>query len=556
MHPIFGTTFAASIDEILSIRNGLLGWPNLGALGPSYFLPKSYEEELYEYLVADKKVSRQCRRALAVQRAQVVNFYSLLDEAQQSFEPRRAAGFRGEVSVFLKQLKHHIGIWKTRTFNSLGFNETARDLYLRFVAKAAPSMFFMGFPDATNHSQQVSRLCAAIAGASGGNPSDILLASLFGEIHDPKLSVPQRDIMRINLATHPVVAAALAYTILGNKTIFDKLVAYSGTLEEVYDLIAGAVDGLGINDDSRFVDMNVIHPIICQAVSERFGVDATDQLKSIMEQRLESASKGVEPPELPEDLHGCLAEIKFESGLRGLKMSDWQSALRNVGITADPEQFFYKLTGGLRTYLTTAQLWALKQAVIRLPSSAIIKAEVNATTLLHHHQEVRESGRLAALALYIADPMMLSPHKVFAVYPTAIIERARSFIPSFDDNIRLLPMGAHMIGLLWQNAVYLSMLDGMDDLNNTCLLADFKASHGERSLTERIDELWQLVLSPENWGRYAEVSGTPATNVDVARVLAALEASYTRVIDQYREEVYAGKDLSKFFPRSYRAHAA
>jgi hypothetical protein len=344
------------------------------------------------------------------------------------------------------------------------------------------------------------------------------------------------------------VAAALAYTILRDPEINKMLLDYfGGSASQKDEFVAGTVDYLAMNDDSRFVQMTKILTEYNTQVGETFSPLLADDLKVVMEERLESASHGAIPPELPEHLYGCLAQFRLDSGVRGISQKGWCEAVSRSGITdKDPIALFNRIIDGEHT---GHDLGALKASLLAVTPDAIIKALVVATTLLHHHREVMESARIAATAQGIADPMMLSPHKVAAVYETPVLARLTSFVKSFDDNIRLLPKVARANGLRWQRAVYISMLTAADRLNESNLVGEFKAAHRRTSVRTDVRHLAELVVDPKVWSTWGKASGTAAANDDVHKVLKILEMSYRDVINQFRRSVFSGKKgLNKFFP--------
>jgi len=547
-------SFSPSLDVLLGIRNGLRGWTDINGLGPELFLSPAVEKELLAYLSDGTAVSDAAKQHLSLARARVVNFFSLLTSGP-AVTLRPSADFAAEVNLFLDQLKEQADIWKGSIFHSLDFSAIEQEIYFRVIAKGAPALFLMGFADAIPHSGQVSRLCASMANSLQGRHSEVLQAAIVGLLHDPKFH-PSLDLERHNLAAHPVNAAALAYTILEDGTIATAVLAYcKDNASRAALFTAGIVDALAVNDDSRFVQMSVILPFIVKRVSEMFGVEVAAGFKSIMETRLESHSKGQQPPKLSPHLHGCLWQIRLDSGLRGISQQGWRkvvSALNGISpaVSADPVALYNQLVSGEKSELSADQLTQLKGA-IAANSDQILKVEIPATALLHHHQEVIACGKIAACALVIADPMMLSPHKVAAVYETAMIDRVTSYVTSFDDNIRLLPQSARLSGTLWQRAVLLSVLEAADRLNgNSSLLDGFKTSHAGTSLDVDVADLRSLVLNPTSWGQYSQAAGSAASNADVKLALQTLEAAYVAVVGQYRQSVYltGSQKLAKFYP--------
>jgi hypothetical protein len=504
------------------------------------------------YLSTGTDLADSSKQQLALGRARVVNFFNLLN-TEQAVNLKPATDFAQEVDLFLSQLKEQAGIWNGGTFHSLDFSPAERDIYYRVVAKSSSVLFYMGFADAIPHSGQVSRLCASMANSLEARHSEVLQAAIVGNLHDPKFH-PTLDLERHNLATHPINAAALACTVLEDPAIEAAVLGYfQGNAANAADFATGIADALAVNDDSRFVQMVVILPFLAKRVSEMFGPEVAGGLKTIMEQRLESHSQGQHPPLLTKHMRGCLSQIRLDSGLRGISQQGWRKVVGGLkpAVTADPLVLFNQLVSGEKTELSADQLFQLKIAITASVSDQILKVEIPATALMHHHLEVIPSGHKAAAALVIADPMMLSPHKVAGVYNTAMIERVASYVASFDDNIRLLPKSASKSGSIWQRAVLLSVLEAADRLNgNTSLLDGFTASHATTSVEEDVAGLSALVLTPANWGKYAQASGTAATNADVKLALETLEAAYVTVVAQYRQAVYltGGQKMSKFYP--------
>jgi hypothetical protein len=353
-----------------------------------------------------------------------------------------------------------------------------------------------------------------------------------------------------NLATHPVNAAGLAWCVFHSPAVKRLLSSYfAGNQSTMTAFIDGAVDALGINNDSRFVQMTVVLPTYIKRVSEFFGPKLASQFEGVVAARLESAALGKKPRELPPHLHGVLSQIRLDSGLRGISKHGLVRAFAEAGIeTSDPIEYVNCLLDG-RCTISDKDLLNLR---VPLLNYAVLRVDVDSATLLHHHQEVIESGRIAAEALVIADPMMLSPHKVASVYQIALIKRLEAFVASFDDNNRLMPKGARVAGVRWQRAVYLSMLLAADRLCGTSRLTEFKGGqHSKCTDAKDVDELRAILLKDETWRRFAQAAGTPDTNADIGVAIAALEEAYVDVVNQYRKAVYAGGEaLERFYPEA------
>jgi hypothetical protein len=541
--------FSPDRGEIYSIQTGLRGWRDVYGMGPDYLISVKMESELHAYICGKPCDVAALTAELSAARARVVNFFDLL-YSDGEFHPRPANSFDAETTCFLLQFKEQAAIWTSGIFHSLDFSPREIEILARVSVKVSPALFLMGFADAIPHSSQVSRLCASMAHTLQGRHSEILQAAIVGKLHDPKFE-PKLDVARQNLATHPVVAVALANTIFQDESLRALLKTnFNGNETLVCEFVDGILDALGINNDSWFVQMMFILPNLVKKIEAKYGPEVAGGFKSVMEGRLESASKGTPPPSLPAYLHGVLQQETIDSGLRGVSKHGWQKALQDAGIngiTGDAaSNLFNELLNGNLGLVTQTQVAFLRQS-LRSNNNAILTAQISMTRLLHHHQEVIPSGQLAALALFISDPMMLSPHKVGAVYQTAMIERLKSYIKSFDDNIRLLPACAREIGVLWQRAVYLSMLLAADRLTGSSKVK-FAASRTNSDAQKDVDDMRPLLLNEATWGKWAAAAGSAASVPEVKQALDALEAAYVQVVAQYRVAVQKKEPLDKFMP--------
>lgn len=541
-------TYSPSSNELMAIRNALLGWSDVDGIGPEYFASKHVERALYKFLVSGTKVSSGVLKSLSKGRARINNFFYLINQGIRPAAPKQPDCYLDETTLFLEQLAEQAEIWRRGAFVNLDMSRSEQEIYFRVVARTAPVLFNMGFVDAIPHSAQVSRLTASMANHLGARHSELLQAAIVGWLHDPKLN-PKIDLSNENLATHPINAAGLAWCVLHDKEVSKMLLDYfQGRKDRREDFVAGTVDALAINNDSRFVQMMVVLPTYIERVTAVFGPGPASQFKAVIEARLESAAKGRKPRALPHHLQGILSQIKLDSGLCGISKHMLSAAFAEAELESDdPAGVVEDILDGKLT-ISMDELARLKTAIIE---NAVLQVLVDSATLLHHHQEVMDSGRLAAEALVIADPMMLSPHKVASVYSNEVIERLKSYVVSFDDNNRLLPKGAQEKGLQWQRAVYLSMLSAADRLCGTTLLATFEREHTATTVVEDIDDLRLLIIAETTWCKYARASGKACENADVQLALSKLEEAYVEVVNQYRKTIYADGDersLTKFYP--------
>ncbi len=529
-----------------AIQNALHGWRMLGGLGPVYFAADSESEALYAFLTKGTPVPDSNKLQLSRNRTRVTNFFTLID-------PKSTANLKqpdsnlAEVETFLRQLHDQSAIWQ-RSFKSLDLSAAEGEFFLKVVALTAPVLFNMGFHDAIPHSAQVSRLTASMAFNHGGRASEVLMALIVGWLHDPKLH-PAIDLEKENLATHPISASALAFGLMKDQKLRERLKKlFRGNKSKIDSFALGLVDALGINNDSRFVNMMVILPAFNKRFGNLYGLTVADELKQVIEGRLESASKDVLPPKLPDHLHGALSQMKLDSGLRGLSGHGWREAIRLCGLQiADPVALFDQLLGGdlVSNGLSDTSLRALNSSLSKV-DNAVLRADVNASSLLHHHQEVILSGSMAASALVIADPMMLSAHKVLPVYQTAIHHRLEQYVGSFDDNIRLLPYMAQLHGARWQRAVYLAIVRAADLLSGSTLVAQFQSTNESTTVQEDICSLRALILKTETWGTFAQSAGD---SPEAKQVIETLKSTYETLVNEYRQAVYRALsqlELDKF----------
>lgn len=541
--------FSPHLGDMKAINNALHGWRKVGGFGPVYFAPPPVVASLFSCLTAGTPLSSQDKLELARGRARVVNFFNLIDS--QALDLKQPDLFRTDVDALLKQLAGEVATWR-KSFKSLDVSPEEAEIFFRVVATSAPVLFNMGFFDAIPHSAQVSRLTASMAYDQGARASEVLMSYIVGWLHDPKLH-PKQDLEKENLATHPVNASALAFDLTEQPDLRAALLRrFRGNEGKLHAFTTGLVDALGINNDSRFVNMMVILPAFAKRFGVIYGLEVASELKSVFEGRLESASKKLTPPVLPDHLHGALSQMRLDSGLRGVSGTGFRRAMAAAGLGTelDPQALLDSICDGEAGALTAAQLDTLKGS-LAATANAILRADINATSMLHHHQEVKLSGRVAAAALVVADPMMLAAHKILPVYKSAVIERLTSYVNSFDDNIRLLPAAARSQGTRWQRAVYLSIVRAADMLTGGKLVDTFKQSSLTTSVCSDVDALRAIILAPASWGAFAQAADKDEKNPEVVRVIDTLKSTYEALVTEYREVVYRCSDvkqLDKFFP--------
>jgi hypothetical protein len=160
--------------------------------------------------------------------------------------------------------------------------------------------------------------------------------------------------------------------------------------------------------------------------------------------------------------------------------------------------------------------------------------------MFSHHSEVAPAGRIAALALVNADPLLLSPHKVVAATPRTVpwVNILTSFGNSFMDNINDLPMQNQIAARPWQRAVLVSVLNTADLLagRERGVLARQAA---DRDILSEIKNMKQLISDPATWGETAQLKeGDADFATRYTQAFEALEGEYQRMVKQFRQAAF------------------
>lgn len=496
--------YSPSQGEIAFLKQALTGWPQYADItGPEFLAGDSDQLGKTELLQAflqtlpDTAPSHELVKTLALTKARVLNIYAIYLNrtvcTPQSLEH--------ESRQFLKTMKEQVDDMKQVFSSRFDFDQAELSLLQSLIAHTAPALFAMNYPDAAMHSAQVAKLALYKAAEENADKQTLLQAAMVGWLHDPKLS---SDISFNNLATHPVVASAIADSVLNLPSLKKELQSYFtaiGQARRLSGFTRGIVDALSINNDSKWVTTNVILPNLLKEIESRFGSDMAQELEHITLHRLESPGKGKKPQALPEPLIGALHDIRLETGLIGIR----KSTLQDIAGTVSLDVLAGIMNGTITDHALVSKLHEALKA-----RNGFIQCKVDALSMFSHHSEVIPSGATAALALVNADPLLLSPHKILqSVKPDVqFSESVTSFVRSFADNIRYLPKQSQAQAQPWQRAIYLALLKTADALTGGKQLEAFMRKNQSVTIGKQIERLQQQLIDPAIWGEYATLNGS------------------------------------------------
>lgn len=471
----FFSPYTPGAEELSTIQNALLGWPHdSGIIAPSYYPDKAIEDAVLALIKDDAPLSENIIDLLTERKLSVLNFhYFILKQPLQQKTEAHLADTREFFRVLNQELNVSRDFFKQR----FGFTANYLDFLAIVMAKTAPMFFFMAYPDAASHPAQVSLQCVIEASKRDAHDLELLQAACVGWMHDPKLD--SVTMSWSNLATHPIIGSTIALNILNQEDIIEHLNAcisetpdQNPNPQEVLNqenFIRGIVEALSINNDSRFVLENAIlkKPPFASVGSEdglaqQLEFTEAQALIYIAEERFRAPARGKFPPLIPKDLIDSLESTSLGTGLRGIKASTLEAAVKEV-INPDTSasDIYAQIIAGKIDQETANKL------VDELDEykKSIIDPQVKGISLFSHHEEVCPSGRQAAYALAVSDPSQLSLHKVIELKqaPT-VLEMIHTFTKGFEDNMTYLPKDAVMSSRLWQRDMYLSIIEAADTL--------------------------------------------------------------------------------------------
>lgn len=568
-HPELYGTYAPTRAELHALGVGLLGGAHAdpAILAPCLMTPPADARMFGQFLEAlrrhpdddeqalrrvalrllDSDAGRAARRLLAQGRAQVMNHYGLSKRLAHSMIPNRPAeAYLADATEFLTDIlvQHHntIGFFE-RYF---GFSPEETAIFEQFVTHSLYALFAMGYPDAAHHASQVARLCVIKAAKNLATKPQLLQSALVGWIHDPKLDI---NLSIDNLSTHPVVASAIAAQILDNEALSAALGGYlAGQEMTADDFVIGVLGALSINNDSRFVAERFIFDQVALQLTQQWGDTKGVQLRETLwdrhQQRLAAPSIGELPQRFPSDLEAAITRTAMDSGLVGILQSAWleiccQTPGTGVEDAAQADALYRQIVEG--TCPDTPLVDTLSQALLSRQShahDALVFWPVNGLRLFSHHEEVAPSGRVAALALVNADPLLLSPHKVLEVRPRQeiLMARLKSFIGSLDSNINDLPKDWRESALAWQRAVFIWILKTAQDLTGVDQLTRFHQSHRYTPVQSDVDELRRLILETPTWQDLAFLTmDNEPERQQFQKLIDAMRKRYLEMCRYYRE---------------------
>jgi hypothetical protein len=455
--------YGPSALERSSILTALQG-TNTKVFGPNYLPSLELVNGLSERLQPTQTEPLQSAflNELAQKKQEAINLHHfLLNKPLASFETTLA-----EAQTFDAEVKNRVNrILNESLTPQAGFSPEMRQAFTRFVALTAPVIFTMGFADGVDHAGDVSQLALTIAKKQGANTTEQLQAAMVGWLHDPKL---KGDISWSNLATHPVVASAISDWVFQDntfKSVLNAGITSQNLTPETFQ--QGVREALAINNDSAFVMNNVIlantfkHPLGEPGLAEQVPVT-----REWMHKRFKAPSKNESLPVLPREVETELEQqgVSLSTDLRTIT----RQALSQIIGSPEVATIFYQqlVTGQITDETKLAQV----REQLKGTPNGITSPKASATSLLAHHEDV-ENGKVAAMALTVADPLLLSPHKIIeSSFEETLGKRVRSFLNSFAANVTFLPQAQKAIGKLWQKELLDSMLKAVGELTGRQVL--------------------------------------------------------------------------------------
>lgn len=475
------------LNEIAQALRGNI--PN--AKAPNYMPSEKIEDAIYRLLSSGESVSREVIEEIAEQKAAVETLYANLMKDPANYPIKVAENCILDAEIFLQELKEHISAVED-TLRTVGLEDTHIDLFNVIASKSATVLFNLGFSDAIPHATQVARRCAIEAKDMGADKTTILESAIVGWLHDPK--VKDYKISTSNLATHPVLASALAHDILNQekvKALIGKVIGGANTKK----FIDSIKEALLINNDSKFVWKNVIlnqQPFMPRSKEPGILDNASDavreRLSNVLWGRFHANSLGETVRPVPGNLAKEIRKTEFTTGLAGIA-----------------------------------------------PDGSIVHVKVNAMHLLPHDAEVKEGG-MPALALAISDLLFLSPHKILMNDPGFdAISRIGGFIRSFTENLDTLPKGIKDNYKDWQFDVYRSIVKALQNLTGNQALEKLDDELKQiREIDSRINKVLEYINNESNWiatngQNFAKIQDRNC--IEYRQIYGALFDTYSDIIE-------------------------
>ncbi|MFN8614806.1 MAG: hypothetical protein U0003_02705 [Vampirovibrionales bacterium] len=409
----------------------------------------------------------------------------------------------------------------------------------RWLALSAPVLYAWAYPDSATHAGQVSRLCVKTSQRLGHRPVQQLQALLVGWIHDPKLDSP---LSIDNVATHPIVASALASLWLNEKVLAQALESLIPQESERRTWHEGLMMALAINNDSRYVAEQLIVPALSNQLKQQQNEACIPPFVQRVRSRFTAPSHQAALQGFDALVVEALNKTHLDSGLVGIDGQVWQQLVANEPGGA---LLYDNLCSGTMPESVFIQWHQRLQAAIAQQAAdepVLYHWPVNGLALMLHHQGVLAPAQPAALALALSDPLLLSPHKIVQARPSneVLLDRLRSYVQSLRDNVAALPLlpGAHPLNRLgpqWHRAVQEVLAMTLKLLTHEPPPMVGEEPVQRDYFSSAAGAAWDELLSPEAWGvwgRCTEMTN-PQTLVHVTRVL---EQQYLKHIEPLLKE--------------------
>lgn len=529
----FSGHYAPRDKDLSSTIRALSGWQDPDVSAPNYMPEDLVEQSFFQVLEGNASVHPVAAKGLAERKLKAMNLH-LLTLGKPLYAPQKA---EHEAKEFIVAVDEAVPVLDEVFGKQYGFTREELTVMHRFIAKTAPILFEMGFPDPVRHAAQVSRLCVIQAHKQGADKAELLQAAMVGWLHDPKLA---SELSRENLATHPVIGSAIARHIFDDPTFRSELEKLPSVQKMGSEKFAnGVVEALSINNDSRYVLTEVILKAIQPFVSN------PDKTEKIALKRFMASLRGAVPPSLSDALTRELEQGEVPSGLRGLSLSRLEVMRRELAPSYPPLQNL-SASQMLALVLQNQPISGLEeprrqalieemQARLQADPQAVVRHHINALSLFSHHQEVK-SGRVAALALASSDPLLLSPHKIIeAEKEDTCLAGISAFLTSFNNNVTSVPRRTRDEARLWQRDLYLHMIQAAEELTGKKLKPAFTGKNVTAKV--QVDRLAKVLNDPASWRAqdgtdYGAASlNDPASKALAERLIATMKAHYDQAAE-------------------------
>ncbi|MGD9581187.1 MAG: hypothetical protein AB7V50_07430 [Vampirovibrionia bacterium] len=499
--------FAGRLDpqnhEKAKVQRNLKGefWGH--AYGVDYMTSYSLLKSLGNYIDNNIELSDSDIKKINTQKANIHNFNSLLVTNEPIKKPEE---FDLETRNALKELKTQLKDIK-ETFKQAGLSDKEVNIFNKFVANTFLTLYFMGFPDAVGHAGQVTRKNIVEAYKFNASNENILKSAIVGWLHDPKLKA---NISWSNLATHPVIGGAIALTVLDSKEFDDLLVDYLPDNKAIKSFKEGIVESLFVNNDSAFVLQNVVlNKPVFPVPNPQDGVASNcPDIVEVANKRLDAPSEGKKPDMITSKLLNAIKFIKFDTGIKALNIGSFGTMCNHLSSkypVLGSKQASKVLDDILNGKISNPDIIFDLNKTIKGNPNSVKPLKIKSTALFCHHDEVSESGKIPSLALVISDPLLLSPHKVLiGGMQKTPVERIKSYISSFNDNVKAIPFEAKENALCWQLDLYTSMLKAADELSSQNNFETFNECFKDESFDVKLNHLIELISTSSTWGEYAD----------------------------------------------------